>query len=77
MWMNILRILIGMVGALVCFVSLLNVWMTWLDGHNTSFHWTVAFIGAFMWLQSVPIMWADERERRRDLYRKLLKGEKD
>lgn len=75
--MNILRMFIGMVGAILCFVGLVSVWGTWVGNESTTGPWVLSIVGAVMWLQSVPIMWADERERRRDLYRKLLKGEKD
>jgi hypothetical protein len=59
----ILRSLIGMVGGITFFVSLINVWMTWMKGADTSFHWTIAFIGAVMWLQSLPLLFATIKEK--------------
>ena len=75
--MNILRMFIGMVGAILCFVGLVPVWGTWVGNESTTGPWVLSIVGAVMWLQAVPVMWAAEQERRRDFYRKLLKGEKD
>jgi hypothetical protein len=62
----ILRSLIGMVGGIAFFVSLINVWMTWMKSGDTSFHWTIAFIGAVMWLQFAPLLVATIKEKMRN-----------
>jgi hypothetical protein len=72
---NIIRLLAGMIGVIVCFVSLINVWMTWMKTQDTSFHWTIAFIGAVMWLQALPIVQASDEDEYRQRIRKHLRGE--
>lgn len=74
---SLLRLLVGMIGIVVCFVSLINVWMTWMKGADTSFHWTIAVIGGILWLQAVPILQASDREERRRRIRQLYTGDKD
>jgi hypothetical protein len=74
---GILRLIVGMIGVVVCFVSLINVWMTWMRSADTSFHWTIAVIGGVLWLQALPILQASDREERRQRFRKMLKGEGD
>jgi hypothetical protein len=71
---GLIRVLIGMIGAVVCFVSFINVWTTWMKSADTSFHWTIAVIGAVMWLQALPIMRAGEREYIRKRAQELRKG---
>ncbi len=74
---GLIRVLVGMIGVVVCFVSVINVWMTWMKSGDTSFHWTIALIGAVMWLQALPVMQASDREERRNQIRKMLKGEQE
>ena len=62
----LLRLLIGLIGWIAFFVSLINVWMTWMKNADTSFHWTIAFIGAVMWLQSTPLLLATIKEKLRN-----------
>ncbi len=64
--MIVLRSLIGLVGWITFFVSLINVWMTWMMGRNTSFHWTAAFLGAVMYLQFLPLLLDAIKERIRN-----------
>ncbi|MGY3485449.1 putative membrane protein [Bradyrhizobium sp. USDA 4011] len=75
--MNILRMFIGMVGAILCFIGLVSVWGTWVGNESTTGPWVLSIVGAVMWLQGLPVIWASEQEERRKFYRKLLKGEKD
>ena len=64
--MVLLRSIIGLFGFMAICVSLINVWMTWMKGADTSFHWTIAFIGAVMLLQSAPPLIATYKEHLRN-----------
>lgn len=68
---NLLRLLVGFVGILVTAIGLIHV----LSINANAM--AIPIIGAVMWLQSFPVIWASEREERRNEIRKLLKGEKD
>jgi len=63
--MNILRMLIGMVGAVICFIGLVGLWAAWVEGASNATPWTMTIVGAVMWLQAVPILQASDREERR------------
>jgi hypothetical protein len=62
----ILRSLIAMVGAVICFVGLGNAWVAWAGSENTSGAWTTTIVGAVMWLQALPILIATTKEKLRN-----------
>jgi hypothetical protein len=72
--MDILRPLIALVGAIVCFVGLVSAWAGWVSNEDTSGPWMLALIGAAMWLQAVPMMQAAKRKRIRELMKEREKG---
>ena len=65
--------LIGFVGIFVAIVGFMNLTMAWMKGTQPDFSaWPVIIIGGAMWLQSVPIMRAAEKEERRERLRELF-----
>jgi hypothetical protein len=71
--MDILRLLIGMAGAVICFIGLISVWLAWLVSESNSGPWLAAIVGGVMFLQAVPLMNAMERERYREQLRQQRK----
>jgi hypothetical protein len=71
---SLLRLLVGMIGVIVCFLGLLNLLVAWGYGESTATSLTVSIVGAVMWLQAVPVLQASDRAERRkrirDLYTK-------
>jgi uncharacterized membrane protein YeaQ/YmgE (transglycosylase-associated protein family) len=67
--MDILRMIVGMIGAILAFVGLISVWGTWMSKESTSGPWLLTIFGAVMFLQALPVMRAQEREETRRLMR--------